>query len=71
MEERIRRNFNQKELLLSKLKMKMSYYPELDSHIRNKVKVLQYLSNFANRKELEHAAGVDTSNLATQSYFLL
>ena len=29
----------------------MSYYPELDSHIRNEVKVVLDLSNHATKKE--------------------
>ena len=40
--------FYEKELLLRKLYM--SYYPEPDVHIRDKVKVLLDLSNYANRK---------------------
>ena len=36
----------------------MSYYPELDSHIRDKVKVVLDLL-----KELDHITGVDTSDL--------
>ena len=42
----------------------MSYYPEPVGHIRNKIKVELDLSNYATRKELEHAKDVDTSNLA-------
>ena len=42
----------------------MSYHPEPDSHIREKVKVVLDLSNYATEKELDHAAGVDTSDLA-------
>ena len=30
----------------------MSYYPEPDSHIRNKIKVELDLSNYANKKNL-------------------
>ena len=41
----------------------MSYYPEPDSHIRDKVKVVLDLSNYATKKELEHATGVDISDL--------
>ena len=37
----------------------MSYYSEPDSHIRNKVKVVLQLSNYATEKELEHASGVN------------
>ena len=49
----------------------MSYHPEPDSHIRDKVKVLLGLSNYPTKKELEHATGVDTSNLAAKSDLLL
>ena len=41
----------------------MSYYPEPDSHIRDKVKVVLDLSNYATKKELDHATGTDTSDL--------
>ena len=37
----------------------MSYYPEADSDVRDKVKVVLDLSNYATKKELEQAAGVD------------
>ena len=40
----------------------MSYYPEPDSHIRHKVKVALNESNYAAKKQFDHAAGVDTSN---------
>ena len=49
----------------------MNYYPEPDSHIKDKVKVALDLSNYATVKELEHAAGVDTSDLAAKKLFLL
>ena len=48
----------------------MSYYPEPDSHIRDKVKVVLDLSNCATKKELGHAAGVDTSDLAAKKDFI-
>ena len=41
----------------------MSYYPEADSHIRYKVKVVLDLSNYATKIKLDHAAGIDTSDL--------
>ena len=41
----------------------MSYYPEPDTHIRDKVKVVLDLSNYATRKELERVTDVDTSDL--------
>ena len=42
----------------------------VDSHIRDKIKVVLYLSNYGIKKELEHATGVDTSDLAAKKYFL-
>ena len=47
----------------------MSHYPEPDSHIRAKVKVVVELSNYATEKQLEYATGVDTSNLAAKNDF--
>ena len=32
----------------------MSYYPERDSHTRDKVKVVLGLSNYATKKDLGH-----------------
>ena len=49
----------------------MSYYPEPDSHIRDEVKVVLDLSNYATKKELEHATGIDTSDLAAKKALLL
>ena len=43
----------------------MSYYPEPDSNTRDKVKVVLDLSNYATKEELDHATGVDTTDLAT------
>ena len=48
----------------------MSYYSELDSHIRGKVKVVLDLPNYATKKELEHATGVDTSDQAAKKDFI-
>ena len=36
----------------------MSYYPEPDSHIREKVKVVLDLSNYATKKELDHVTRI-------------
>ena len=47
----------------------MSYYPEPDSHIWDKIKVLD-LSNYATKKELDHATGVDISDLAAKKDFI-
>ena len=49
----------------------MSYYPEPDIHIRDKVKIVLDLSGFATKKGLEHEIGVDTSNLASKKLSLL
>ena len=48
----------------------MSYYPKSDSHITDKVKVVFDLPNYANKKELDHATGVDTSGLAAKKDFI-
>ena len=56
----------------------MSYYPEpynshinnKDSHINNKVKIILDLTNHATKKELNHATGVDTFNLAAKRDFI-
>ena len=48
----------------------MCYYPEPDSHIRDKVKVVLNLSNYVTKKELDHAIGVDTSDLAAEEDFI-
>ena len=44
----------------------MSYYPEKDSHIRDKVKVELDLSNYEAKKELDQATSVDASDLAAK-----
>ena len=61
-------SFYEKELLRSILKM--SYYPEQDSHIREKVKVVLDLPHYATKKELDHATGVDTSDLVAKKDFI-
>ena len=48
----------------------MSCYPEPDSHIRDKVKVILDSSNYATKKELNHATGVDTFDLAAKKDFI-
>ena len=48
----------------------MSFYPEPDSHVREKVKVVLDFSKYATKKALEHATGVDTSKLAAKSDFI-
>ena len=47
----------------------MKYYPELDNHIRDKVKVVLDLSNYAT-KNADHATGVDTSDFVDKKYFI-
>ena len=48
----------------------MSYYPEPDNHIRDKVKVVLQLSSYATKKELEHATGVDAFDLVAKKDFI-
>ena len=45
----------------------MCYYPEPDSLIGDKVKVVLGVSNYATQKKLKDATHVDTSNLAAKS----
>ena len=47
----------------------MSYYPEPDGHIRDKVKVVLDLSNCATKKD--HATNVDTFDLAAKKILLV
>ena len=47
----------------------MSYYPEPDSHVRDKAKVVSDLSNYATKKELGHVTGLDSSDLAGKKDF--
>ena len=49
----------------------MIYYPQPDNHIRDKGKVVIFLSNYATRKEFYHATGVDTSNSAAKKDFIV
>ena len=45
----------------------MIYHPEPDSHIRDKVKVvLLDLWNYAAKEKVEHATGIDTSDLTAK-----
>ena len=48
----------------------MSYHPETDSRIRDKVKVVLDLSNYAAKKEVEHATGIDISDLSAKKDFI-
>ena len=47
----------------------MRYYPEPDSHIKDKVKGVLDLSNYVTKKELDHAIGVDTYDLAAKNIY--
>ena len=49
----------------------MNYYPEPDSHLRDKFKVVLDFSNYTSKKELDHATGVSTSDLATEKDFIV
>ena len=48
----------------------MSYYPEPDSRIRDKVKLVLHLSNYATKKELDHSTGVDIFDLTAEKDFI-
>ena len=48
----------------------MNYYPEPDSHITDKVKVVLELPNYATKKELDNATGVDASDLAVEKDYI-
>ena len=49
----------------------MSYYPEWDSHIRDKVEVLLGLTDYLTKTELEQVIGIDTSDLARKKIFIV
>ena len=48
----------------------MSYYPETDSQIRDKIKVVLDLSNYATKNEFRHATSVDASDLDAKKDFI-
>ena len=48
----------------------MSYCPEPDSHVRDEVKVVLELSNYATKYKLEQSTGVGISYLAAKKYFI-
>ena len=56
---------------MSESTLPMNYYPEADSQIRDKVKVVLDLSNYATKKELGHATGAGTSYLAVKKDFIV
>ena len=68
IQEEIIGSFYEKELLWSKLQM--SYHLNPDRHIRDKVKVVLDLSHYATKKGLDHATGVDTSDLVVKKDFI-
>ena len=49
----------------------MSYHPEVESHIRDKAKVVLHLSNYATKEELNHATGVDISEFSAKKDFIV
>lgn len=51
-------------------RLQISYYPEPDSHIMDKVKDELDLSSYSSKIELDDATAVDTSNLAAKRVFL-
>ena len=48
----------------------MSYFPEPDSHIRVKVKVVLDFSNQVTEKKLGYATGIDTFDSTTKKGFI-
>ena len=48
----------------------MSYYPETNIHIRDKIKVVLALINYATKTKLEDAIHVDTCNLTAEKDFI-
>ena len=48
----------------------MNHYSEPDSQSRHKVKVVLDFSNYATKKESDHATGVETSDLAAKIFLL-
>ena len=66
--EKIIRSFYEKELL--QIILQMSYYPQPDSHIKDNVKVVLDLLNYATKNELNHATSVDTFDLAAKKDFI-
>ena len=48
----------------------MSYYPEPDSHTRDKVKIVLNLSSYATKKGLDHPTETDTSDLAAKKVLI-
>ena len=46
---------------------KISYYPELDSHGRNKIKAELYMSNYVTKADSKGATSVDISHLEAKS----
>ena len=49
----------------------MSYCPEPESQLRDKIKVVLDLSNDVTQKVLDQATGFDTSDLAAKMILLL
>ena len=47
----------------------MSCYPKQDSDTRDKAKVVLDLLNYVTKKELDHAIGVDISDVAATKKF--
>ena len=48
----------------------MSYYPEPDSRIRDKVKLLLDLYNHASKKKLERTTDIDTFDVPAKKDFI-
>ena len=57
-------SFYEKQSSVDFRKLSNSCYSEIETHVRDKVNKWFDLSNYAAKKELEYAAGFNTSNSA-------
>ena len=48
----------------------MSHYPELDNHVRDKVKVVLDLLSHSTKKKKRIGIGIDISDLTAKKYFI-
>ena len=58
------------EKIILQRKLYMSYYPEPDINIGDKIKVILNFPNYTTKKELNDTAVVDRSNLAAKRDFV-
>ena len=46
----------------------MSYYPEPDSHVTNRIKAELDLSSYSTKSDIKGVTGINTSNLTAREY---